>query len=156
MILPLLWMEIVSNENSTMKKETRKLNKFIFFQRLYSLPERLANRFNMYLNILPFVQTAIIYLFFGFGILFILLSIYKYTKPLRSKQTQNNLWLDDEEDGKEINHNLESRLTSYIPKKRASMSSKELEVYFNSLVTPLNQDLSYRDLQMLKDEDSSK
>lgn len=118
-------------------------------QRLYSLPERLAKRFQMYLNILPLVQTTAIYLFFIFGTLFIALSIYKYTKPSKSKRSvRKNMWLDEEEmDNKGMEHNADKILKSYLPQKRASMSNKEIEVYFNSLVAPLNQELAYEEYQ---------
>ncbi|XP_063922321.1 scavenger receptor class B member 1-like isoform X5 [Zophobas morio] len=113
MILPLLWTEI----------------------RLYSLPDMLAARFRLYLNTLPGVEQAITYFFFVMGAAFLATSVYKFLTS-KTDRSYNTRWIEDD-----LVLNIEKKLSSYKPEKRASMTAKELEVYFSSLVTPLNQEL---------------
>lgn len=110
-----------------------------FLQRLYTLPEMLAARFRLYLNVLPLVEGGIMYFFFAVGSCFLLFSLYKFLTSKSKRNFYNTQWIEDDF------LNIEKKLSNYKPKKRASMNAKELEVYFSSLVTPLNQDLTCHD-----------
>ncbi|KAF2896791.1 hypothetical protein ILUMI_09386 [Ignelater luminosus] len=128
MILPLLWTE------TTMQR----------------LPESLANRFRLYLNVLPVFQTAMIYFSFIIGTILVIVAAYKYIRKIKTfGKVYKSAWSDEfvEED---INRKLSTY--SYVPEKRASLSSKELEIYFSSLITPLNQDITFEEFQNLKEE----
>lgn len=86
------------------------------------------------------------YLGFIGGILCLILSSYKFAA--RRKEKQHSVpWVDEEM------AYIDRKLSNYIPEKRASMSSKELEVYISSLVTPLNQELSFQEFQEMKEDD---
>ncbi|KAJ8706358.1 hypothetical protein PYW08_010984 [Mythimna loreyi] len=75
MHLPLLWFDI----------------------RMYTLPPSLKERFNLYLNILPVVEQAAMYLLFVTGAVFILSSVYSLTfKVMFKKQKAFNNWKDSE------------------------------------------------------------
>ncbi|XP_022903927.2 scavenger receptor class B member 1-like isoform X1 [Onthophagus taurus] len=108
--------------------------------RLYKLPESLATRFKMYLTILPWGETAAIGAFFVLGVTFILLSLHRYRT---SKKLDLN-WLGENE------NRIERKLSVYLPDNKSNMSNKELEVYYNSLVAPLNQKI---DIEHETDED---
>ncbi|XP_025830984.1 scavenger receptor class B member 1 isoform X2 [Agrilus planipennis] len=119
MVLPLLWTEI----------------------RMYTLPNSLASRFNLYLNVLPVVQVAAMYALFFMGAAFFLVSIVRYFRKKRRSGTPSRTpWIDEE-----IPSSIERKL-SYIPDTRKKMNAKELEVYFNSLIAPLNQELEHHEI----------
>ncbi|XP_030747481.1 scavenger receptor class B member 1-like isoform X2 [Sitophilus oryzae] len=112
MVLPLLWTEIG----------------------MYKLPPKLNLRFKFYLEIIPTAQTCIMYASFVLGAVFLIYSVHKFTKSKTVQRNNEMPWIEDE-----LVMNIDRKLSSYIPEKRSSLTSKELEVYFNSLVTPLNQ-----------------
>lgn len=142
MVLPLLWTEI----------------------RLYTLPTTLATRFHLYLNILPTAVTSIMYVMSSLGAIFMLVAIYKQIKLCRPNNQNNNkpnktilanhkdiAWVEGEDSPLTIDsqcHNdsdsaVNDRLQSYeLPTKRGSMTKQELKGYFDSLVAPMNQNLS--------------
>ncbi|KAI4454900.1 scavenger receptor class b type-1 sr-b1 [Holotrichia oblita] len=114
MVIPMLWTE----------------------NRLYTLPADLASRFHMYLNILPLVVQAIMYILFTIGVIFLAISLRKFTKSSK-KLTSNVKWLGENE----AMSSMERKLSVYIPESRRRMSEKDVDMYFTSLVTPLNQTL---------------
>lgn len=119
---------------------------------MYSLPDSLATRFNLYLNVLPTVETVAMYLSFISGLTFIGMSVYRLYQMKTSWTTQNRIGLGsstDEENYSDKDKNLRHFLK--VENKR-NMSSKELEVYYSSLITPLNQDISFHELQQLKED----
>ncbi|RYA67525.1 hypothetical protein, partial [Enterobacter cloacae complex sp. 2DZ2F20B] len=89
----------------------------------------LAARFRLYLNTLPGVEQAITYFFFVMGAAFLAASVYKFLTS-KTDRSYNTRWIEDD-----LVLNIEKKLSSYKPEKRASMTAKELEVYFSSLVT---------------------
>lgn len=109
------------------------------------LPDSLALRFHLYLNILPLLQTTLMYFCFIMGVVCLVLAIYRCMKRKNLDETTNRC-IDDEEMA------YIDRKLSYTPEKRASMTSKELEVYMSSLVIPLNQDMSFQEFQELKED----
>lgn len=94
---------------------------------------------------MPIVEKIGMYLGFIGGALCLMLSSYKFAA--RRKERENIPWVDEE-----MSY-IDRKLSNYIPEKRTSMSSKELEVYISSLVTPLNQDLSFQEFQEMKEDD---
>ncbi|KAJ3618817.1 hypothetical protein MTP99_005626 [Tenebrio molitor] len=118
MVLPLLWTEI----------------------RLYSLPDMLAARFRLYLNVLPLAEQGIMYFFLGVGGVFLAVSLYKFVTSKSNRDAYNTRWIEDD-----FVLNIERKLSNYRPERKGSMNSKELEVYFSSLVTPLNQEICAHD-----------
>lgn len=149
MVLPLLWMETVSRVPSLPRPPVHLT--MVIFQRLYSLPGPLVERFQLYLNVLPLVQSVGMYFSFTVAVLFIALAFYKYAQKVRKLQRiYRTTWLDDDVEG-DINRKLSA--FSYVPDKRTSLSTKELEVYFSSLIRPLNQDISFQEFQDMNDND---
>lgn len=123
------------------------LNCFVFFQRLYGLPSSLNLRFVLYIKILPVFEQAVMYISFIMGAFCLMFSTYKGVAKRKTESTGNPHWIDEEM------AYIDRKLSNYIPEKRASLSSKELEVYISSLVTPLNQDLSFQEFQEMKEDD---
>lgn len=122
---------------------------FYFLQRMYSLPDFLAARMKLYLNVMPTVETVAMYSLLILGTLFIGLSISRLFKMKSHWTKQNRIgttWLD-EEVRCETN-----RRSSKFAERRESVKSKELEVYYNSLITPLNEDMTFQDFLELKEE----
>ena len=113
------------------------LNLFtFFFQGMYGLPAGLNLRFRLYLQILPIGQTCLMYASFILGTIILLLSIRKFVAARRDRFTTSSPWIQDD-----LVLNIDRKLSSYIPEKRSSITSKELEVYYNSLIAPINQTL---------------
>ncbi|KRT82644.1 hypothetical protein AMK59_3893 [Oryctes borbonicus] len=109
MVIPMLWTE----------------------NRLYTLPPSLASRFQLYLNVLPLVVQASLYTLFTIGVIFIVISLRKFTKS--SKRLPSNLnW-------NEPSMMTRERKLSYVAEGRRKMSAKEMDIYYNSLMEPLNQ-----------------
>ena len=103
---------------------------------MYGLPSNLKLRFKMYLQILPTAQTCLMYALFLSSVIFL---IYSIRRCLSSKKIQvhtRSPWIEDD-----LVLNIDRKLSSYIPEKNATLTSRELEVYFDSLVAPLNQAL---------------
>ncbi|XP_049824965.1 scavenger receptor class B member 1 isoform X2 [Aethina tumida] len=125
MILPLLWTE----------------------SRMYSLPETLATKFRFYLNVLPTAEQGSMYMFFASGALLLLYSVIKFVNSSKKPQNFYNCPYLEEEFG-----HKQMKLDCYLPEKRASMTKQELEDYFSSLVTPLNQEISFLEFQEMKEE----
>lgn len=93
------------------------------------LPESLSLRFRLYLNILPLFERYMMYTFWIGGVAFLLFALYKFLKISRSKSMYP--WIEDE-----LVYNIDRKLSSYIPERR--FSAKELEVYIDGLIVPLN------------------
>ncbi|CAH0548626.1 unnamed protein product [Brassicogethes aeneus] len=125
MILPLLWTE----------------------SRLYQLPTSLSVKFRMYLNVLPMVEECGMYLLFISGVFLILYSIKKLVTTSSSRNIFNSSWVEDD-----FVINMDKKISNYIPEKRASMTAKELEQYITSLVTPLNQEISFQEFLEMREE----
>ncbi|XP_044735776.1 scavenger receptor class B member 1 isoform X2 [Chrysoperla carnea] len=134
MVLPLLWFDI----------------------HMYELPEPLNNRFKLYLNYLPVAEKMGMYASFFSGIFFIVTVIYKLLYSNRAAIAQNHKisknkqhhWLDQN-----MTKSVENRLNDYIKvERRNSMTNKELEIYYNGLVTPLNQDIAEEDFANMKED----
>ncbi|KAF5281691.1 hypothetical protein FQA39_LY17712 [Lamprigera yunnana] len=130
MVLPLLWTET----------------------RLYSLPSTLQARFQLYLNVLPIVEQATMYASFILGWTLLIVAIYKYSQKVKKmSQFCKPTWIDEY-----VENNPRPKFTrsqSYNTTQRESMSNKELQSYFTSLVAPVNQDFDWEELQSLKDDD---
>ncbi|XP_065172223.1 scavenger receptor class B member 1-like isoform X3 [Atheta coriaria] len=114
MVIPLLWTEI----------------------RMYHLPDDLVWKFFTYLNILPHLVASITYALIIGGILGLTVWTCKYCK--RTRPSQGVSWLDGDD---YETPRMDKKFADYRPTKRSSMSPKELEVYYNSLVAPNDQDL---------------
>lgn len=111
---------------------------------MYSLPDILAARFRLYINVLKYVERSIMYILFGFGCGSLLFALYKCITSKASRTVYSACWIEDDL--------TEDKEKQYKPEKRSSMTAKELEVYFSSLVTPLNQEIEYDELSDIKDE----
>lgn len=123
------------------------------------LPEKVNDRFKLYLVVLPVVEQAIMYLSFLSGVILILYVTYKILYTNRSAIASGHKiskghynkqhWLDQNLANKDV----ENRLNDYIKvEKRHSMTSKELEVYYNGLITPLNQEITDEEFRNMKEE----
>ncbi|XP_033223923.1 scavenger receptor class B member 1-like [Belonocnema kinseyi] len=89
---------------------------------MYELPESLNNRFRLYLNILPLVQDIAIYSLFVGGAIFLLCSIGKILlQP--AKGSNSKQW-------------------SEVEMQRQKSKTKEKEVFYNSLLSPQNGDVT--------------
>ncbi|XP_057659106.1 scavenger receptor class B member 1-like isoform X1 [Diorhabda carinulata] len=106
-VLPLLWAEISMNK----------------------LPDFLETRFRMYLNVLPLVEKCFMIIFLAGGVLFFLVSLYKFVRVSRSRFRHQEPWIEDE-----LVYNIDRKLSSYIPARSSSLTAKELEVYIDSMV----------------------
>lgn len=116
---------------------------------MYNLPYSLETRFKLYLKVLPIIQESIVCLSFVFGILLIGLGSYKYLKnKKKSTIVTNKEWFDED-----FITRMDNKLKTYIPETHASMTSQELEKYYDSLVTPINQDLTFDEFQHLREDD---
>lgn len=111
------------------------------------LPDSLALRFHLYLNVLPHLETVAMYCCFIVGIVCIALAIYRSMK-------RRNLMLEKPSNVRYMDEEMAyiDRKLSYTPEKRASITSKELEVYMSSLVIPLNPEMSFQEFQELKED----
>ncbi|KAK4878304.1 hypothetical protein RN001_010810 [Aquatica leii] len=130
MVLPLLWTDT----------------------RLYNLPDHLQTHFKMYLNVLPVVEVASMYSSFVLGGILLIVAIYKYLQKVKKvSQICKPTWNDDctEEDATR----KFTRSLSYNTMRRESLTDKELKNYYSSLVTPLNQDITWEEFQSLKEDD---
>ncbi|XP_074039819.1 scavenger receptor class B member 1 isoform X2 [Leptinotarsa decemlineata] len=107
MVLPLLWTDI-------------KMDK---------LPDNLSTRFRLYLNVLPLMEEYLVYALFIGGAIFIIVSIYKIFQLRHSDFSFEDPWIEDE-----IVHNIDRKLSSYIPEKRRSLADKEIEVYIENMI----------------------
>ncbi|KAK5638443.1 hypothetical protein RI129_012738 [Pyrocoelia pectoralis] len=96
--------------------------------RLFGLPDSLQSRFRLYLNVLPIVETVSMYASFVLGTFLIWLSCWQYLKKIKNMTRTRKTWIDEF---------VEEPDTI----KRASLTNRELETYYDSLVTPLNQDI---------------
>lgn len=114
---------------------------------MYSLPETLATKFRFYLNVLPTAEQGSMYMFFASGALLLLYSVVKFVNFSKKPQNFYNSPYLEEEFG-----HKQRKLDCYLPEKRASMTKQELEDYFSSLVTPLNQEISFLEFQEMKEE----
>lgn len=115
---------------------------------MYSLPDYLAARFNLYLNVLPVLEVVAKYVSFAIGAGFIFLSFYRLLTMKSEIQVRNRIgtqWLDEDVGN-------EKALDLLHVEKRKDMSSKELEVYYSSLIAPMDQELSYLEFSELKEE----
>lgn len=118
---------------------------------MQKLPDSLSNRFRLYLNVVPKLEVAGMYSSFVIGVMLVIIAAYKYTRRIRTfGKVYQTSWIDELVD-EDVNKKLST--FSYVPEKRASLSSKELEIYFSSLVRPLNQDITFEEFQSLKEED---
>lgn len=78
---------------------------------MYTLPPSMKQRFNLYLNILPVVEQAAMYLLFVTGTIFILSTVYSLTfKVMFKKEKHFDNWK-----GKEIYNNCEISLRDTDP-----------------------------------------
>nr|CAH7728595.1 unnamed protein product [Callosobruchus chinensis] len=113
MVLPLLWTEI----------------------RLDKLPDNLGTRFRLYLNVLPLMERSLMYGCFGIGIILAIFAIFKCVR-IRNNQSNvfNSPWIQDE-----FIHNIDRKLSSYMPERRSTLNEKELTQFISSL-SPLNKD----------------
>lgn len=109
------------------------------------MPTGLVLRFYFYINLLPVVEQVFLYSSFALAFLCLALAVYKC---LAKKTTEKEVrWIDEEM------AYIDRKLSSYVPEKRSSLSTKELEVYMSSLVTPLNQELTFHEFQQMKEEE---
>ncbi|XP_028136382.1 scavenger receptor class B member 1-like isoform X2 [Diabrotica virgifera virgifera] len=113
MVLPLLWTE----------------------NRLYKLPEFLAVRFRLYLNVLPLIEKCMMMILLGGGVFFFLISLYRFVKITKGRSKYQEPWIEDD-----LVLNIDRKLSSYIPEKSSSLTARELEVYMDSMV-PLTDDI---------------
>ncbi|XP_050312104.1 scavenger receptor class B member 1-like isoform X2 [Anthonomus grandis grandis] len=120
MVLPMLWIEIG----------------------MYGLPSWLRIRLKIYLQIAPIVQTCLMYGLFITSVLALWYSLHKFLSSRKTIDTDQDPWIEDD-----LVLNLDRKLSSYIPEKRASLTPRELKVYFNSLVSPLNQVIDCTDYE---------
>ncbi|CAH1989153.1 unnamed protein product [Acanthoscelides obtectus] len=113
MVLPLLWTEI----------------------RMDKLPDNLGTRFRLYLNVLPLMERSLMWGCFGIGIILALFAIFKFVR-IRTNKTNvfNSPWIQDE-----FIHNIDRKLSSYMPERRSTLNEKELKQYISSL-SPLNKE----------------
>lgn len=114
---------------------------------MYSLPDSLALRFKFYLNILPTFEDIIMYLFLISGVALVLVSFYRLYQMKSRIHVKNRIgtqWLDEDFNDKPLDFlRIENR---------KDMTSKELEVYYSSLITPINQDLSFQEFSELRED----
>lgn len=101
---------------------------------MYGLPTSLKIRFKLYLHILPTFQTCLMYGFSIFTVFAFCYSIRKFLLSRRPATNDQSPWIEDD-----LVLNIDRKLSSYIPEKRSSLTPRELEEYFTSLVKPLNQ-----------------
>lgn len=109
-------------------------------------------KFQFYINIGPITEEVLKYLSFILGTFCLAYAMYKFIKSRYNTTTNsynNSVWIEDEFTAQT---DIEKKLCKYIPEKRASMNARELEVYINSLVTPLNQEISFQEFVEMKEE----
>lgn len=94
---------------------------------MYELPEPMNDRFLLYLNVLPVVQEAAIYLLFLIGVLFLIWSVVKILFHQPKGHGSPGQWLDTE---------MQRKRLSFLSDRRASVKTKELETYYSSLLNP--------------------
>lgn len=76
-------------------------------------------------------------IFLAGGVLFFLVSLYKFVRITKNKAINfQDPWIEDE-----LVHNI-GRKMSYLPQKKASISAKDFEVYIDSMV-PLSRDIEH-------------
>ncbi|KAG7295692.1 hypothetical protein JYU34_021976 [Plutella xylostella] len=120
MYLPLLWFDI----------------------RMYSLPESMETRFKLYLNILPVVEQACMYIFFILGVFFILLTVYRLAFNVmfksfdKSKKQRNiiigtDLWFEKENNAKHKSEKDEIYTPCEIPLGDDSESDENLQLHYD-------------------------
>ncbi|XP_060533282.1 scavenger receptor class B member 1 isoform X2 [Cylas formicarius] len=118
MILPLLWTE----------------------NGMYGLPPSLSLRFKLYISILPVVQSCLKYASFLGSVVLLVCAVRKFVLSKRGTDAGRSPWIEDS-----FVTNIERKLSGYIPEKRDSMSARELKVYVEKLMVPLNQKIITRD-----------
>lgn len=109
------------------------------------LPDWLALRFHLYLNVLPLLETIAMYCCFVVGVVCLALAVYRCVARRNLEKNAKAHWMDEE-------MAYIDRKLSYVPERRSSMSQKELEVYMTSLVAPLNQEITFQEFQEMKED----
>ena len=110
---------------------------------MYELPEQMNNRFFLYLNVLPLVQNVAIYLLFLAGGVFLVWSVVKILLYKPNKNANNPQWLETE---------MQRKRLSFLNERRNSMKIKEMDVYYNNLLSPEEDNLTSVAIDDLKEE----
>ncbi|XP_016838425.1 scavenger receptor class B member 1 isoform X4 [Nasonia vitripennis] len=99
---------------------------------MHELPNNLNNKFFLYLNVLPAMQEVAIYGLFLAGAISLVWSVVKILtyKPKSSGITSQ--WLDADMQRKRLN---------YLNERRPSLKAKEMDVYFNALLTTKEEEI---------------
>lgn len=111
----------------------------MLFQYFTSLPQSLSTRFYIYLKVGPVAQTVMIYLFLIGGVSFILLSLasaFCIPKDISSKEP-SNAWKGDA-----FRHEVLEKEMNKERLKDTTKNTKEMEVYYCSLLRSGNEDQS--------------
>lgn len=101
---------------------------------MHGLPDSLNTRFFFYLNILPAVQDIAIYGSFLAGVLFLVWSVCKiltYRPKDIESAAATNQWLETE---------IQRKRMAYFNERRPSLKTKEMDVYFNALLQPTQEE----------------
>ncbi|XP_066602738.1 scavenger receptor class B member 1-like isoform X2 [Prorops nasuta] len=113
---------------------------------MHELPESMNNRFLLYLNVLPIVQEVIMYVLFLFGATFLVWSVAKILLHQPKGSTSPGQWFEAE---------MQRKRLSFLNERRASVKTKELDTYYNSLLSPTEEEqrsMPLEELPYLKEE----
>lgn len=118
----------------------------VFAQGMYELPDDMNNRFIFYLNVLPIVQEAGIYLAFFTGAICLIWSVVMILLYQPKGSQQQGQWFENEMQRKRLN---------FLNERQASFNkNKEMDTYYNSLLSPEEPltSIKLEDLPDLKEE----
>ena len=113
---------------------------------MYELPQSMNTKFRLYLNILPIAQDVAIYSLFVGGAILLLCSIGKILLYQPKGTTSNSQWCEAE---------MQRQRLSFLNEKEPTIKMKEMDVYYNSLLSPQNEDATFigiEDLPGYKEE----
>lgn len=114
------------------------------FQGMYELPDQVNNRFKLYLNILPVAQDVAIYFSFIGGAIALLWSIVKILLH-QPKGPTGLQWSETE---------MQKQRLHFFNEKEPTAKSKEMEVYYNSLLSTQTEEMTsvaIEDLPIIKE-----
>ncbi|XP_043477908.1 scavenger receptor class B member 1-like isoform X1 [Leptopilina heterotoma] len=112
---------------------------------MYELPEAVNNKFKLYLNYLPFVQDIGVYLSFIGGSFVLIWSIVRILLH-QPKRPTGMAWSETE---------MQKQRLHFPSEKDPSAKSKEMEVYYNSLLSAQTEEMTsiaIEDLPIIKED----
>lgn len=96
------------------------------------LPAAKNTVFFLYLTVLPVFQEVVIYMMFILGVIFLIWSIVKILRYRPRGSVENGEWLEEE---------MQKKRLQFLNDRKSSIKTKDIERYFNSLLTHQDEEI---------------